>query len=155
MHCTSYTYWVGSSGLSVLIIFQTWVFARNSYYVSRYLDEESSDTIHSTFPQMQTTSMAANSKCSRKTHHSGMKISVANKICNEEEKDESSAQRLMTPNSTTTNDNEVEEGSRDPKWPRFSEEDYIVFCFREDGAIHMINESKPSKTYDENNNKVG
>ncbi|XP_075475847.1 protein BREAKING OF ASYMMETRY IN THE STOMATAL LINEAGE-like [Primulina tabacum] len=92
--------------------------------------------------------MNANSKCSSKTHDSGVKTSVANKICNEEEKYESNAQRLTA--NSTTNDNEVEEGSRDRKWP---EEDYIVFCFREDGAIHLINESKPSKTYGDNNKK--
>ncbi|XP_073294279.1 protein BREAKING OF ASYMMETRY IN THE STOMATAL LINEAGE-like [Primulina huaijiensis] len=92
--------------------------------------------------------MTANSKCSSKTHDSGVKTSVANKKCNEEEKYESSAQRLTA--NSITNDNEVEEGSRDRKWP---EEDYIVFCFREDGAIHLINESKPSKTYGDNNKK--
>lgn len=27
-------------------------------------------------------------------------------------------------------------------WPSFEEEDYIVFCFEEDGAIHMVKEVK-------------
>ncbi|KAH6801068.1 hypothetical protein C2S52_001532 [Perilla frutescens var. hirtella] len=31
--------------------------------------------------------------------------------------------------------------------PRFAEEDYIVFCFGEDGEIQMINDAKSSETY--------
>ncbi|XP_073269620.1 protein BREAKING OF ASYMMETRY IN THE STOMATAL LINEAGE-like [Primulina huaijiensis] len=123
------------------------------FYPCRFpLEEESPGTIiRSTIPQMQKARMDANSKRSSKTRDSSRKTSDANKICNEEEKGESSAQSSTL---DSTDDNEVEEGSsRDPKWPRFSEEDYIVFCFREDGAIHMINDSKPSKTYDENNKK--
>ncbi|KZV21707.1 protein BREAKING OF ASYMMETRY IN THE STOMATAL LINEAGE [Dorcoceras hygrometricum] len=121
------------------------------FYACRFpSDEESSDAILSTLPQVQNTIMAANSRCSSKTCDSCRKTSFANKMCNEEANGESSAQS-STLNST--DDNEVEEGRRDPKWPRFSEEDYIVFCFREDGAIHMINESKPSKTYDDNSKK--
>ncbi|XP_073138144.1 protein BREAKING OF ASYMMETRY IN THE STOMATAL LINEAGE [Henckelia pumila] len=109
------------------------------FYACRFpLDEESSDAISSSFPPMQNASSS--------------KISVANKICNEEEKGETSAQSWKLNNSTNHESESVEEGSRDSKWPRFSEEDYIVFCFREDGAIHMINENKPSKTYDHHDN---
>lgn len=34
------------------------------------------------------------------------------------------------------------EGENDSSWPRFSEEDYIVFCFEEDGGIHIVEDKK-------------
>lgn len=33
--------------------------------------------------------------------------------------------------------------------PRFAEEEYIVFCFREDGEIDMVNEGRSSEEHDE------
>ncbi|XP_059303758.1 protein BREAKING OF ASYMMETRY IN THE STOMATAL LINEAGE [Lycium ferocissimum] len=36
----------------------------------------------------------------------------------------------------------AEEGEKDSNWPRFSEEDYIVFCFEEDGGIHIVEDRK-------------
>ncbi|KAK4350377.1 hypothetical protein RND71_029690 [Anisodus tanguticus] len=36
----------------------------------------------------------------------------------------------------------VEEGENDSNWPRFSEEDYIVFCFEDDGGIHIVEDRK-------------
>lgn len=36
----------------------------------------------------------------------------------------------------------AEEGENDSSWPRFSEEDYIVFCFEDDGGIHIIEDRK-------------
>ncbi|KAL8506333.1 hypothetical protein ACS0TY_017270 [Phlomoides rotata] len=35
--------------------------------------------------------------------------------------------------------------------PRFAEEEYIVFCFREDGEIDMVNEGSSSEEHDECN----
>ncbi|KAM3318875.1 protein BREAKING OF ASYMMETRY IN THE STOMATAL LINEAGE [Capsicum chacoense] len=35
-----------------------------------------------------------------------------------------------------------EEGENDSSWPRFSEEDYIVFCFEDDGGIHIVEDKK-------------
>lgn len=38
----------------------------------------------------------------------------------------------------------VENGSvDDSRWPHFSDEDYIVFCFREDGAFDVVKDGKP------------
>ncbi|XP_010318876.1 protein BREAKING OF ASYMMETRY IN THE STOMATAL LINEAGE [Solanum lycopersicum] len=34
------------------------------------------------------------------------------------------------------------EGENDSSWPRFSEEDYIVFCFEDDGGIHIVEDRK-------------
>ncbi|KAK4362321.1 hypothetical protein RND71_017562 [Anisodus tanguticus] len=36
----------------------------------------------------------------------------------------------------------AEEGENDSNWPRFSEEDYIVFCFEDDGGIHIVEDRK-------------
>ncbi|KAA8542590.1 hypothetical protein F0562_023742 [Nyssa sinensis] len=41
----------------------------------------------------------------------------------------------------------AEKGSDDSSWPRFADEDYIVFCFREDGAIHVVKDGK-SESFD-------
>lgn len=35
-----------------------------------------------------------------------------------------------------------EKGENDSSWPRFSEEDYIVFCFEDDGGIHIVEDRK-------------
>ncbi|XP_016493147.1 protein BREAKING OF ASYMMETRY IN THE STOMATAL LINEAGE-like isoform X3 [Nicotiana tabacum] len=39
----------------------------------------------------------------------------------------------------------AEEGGNDSSWPRFSEEDYIVFCFEDDGGIHIVEDKKSEK----------
>ncbi|XP_056684602.1 uncharacterized protein [Spinacia oleracea] len=39
--------------------------------------------------------------------------------------------------STSSGSGDVEE----PDWPPFADEDYIVFCFEEDGAFHVIEDS--------------
>ncbi|CAN4088331.1 unnamed protein product [Withania somnifera] len=36
----------------------------------------------------------------------------------------------------------AEEGENDSSWPRFSQEDYIVFCFEDDGEIHIVEDRK-------------
>ncbi|EEF47712.1 protein BREAKING OF ASYMMETRY IN THE STOMATAL LINEAGE isoform X2 [Ricinus communis] len=36
----------------------------------------------------------------------------------------------------------VENKSNDTSWPHFQEEDYIVFCFREDGAFDVVKDCK-------------
>ncbi|KAF5734636.1 hypothetical protein HS088_TW15G00128 [Tripterygium wilfordii] len=50
---------------------------------------------------------------------------------------------------------ETEDGSEESSWPHFRDEDYIVFCFRDDGAIDVLKESSEndetvSKTSHEN-----
>ncbi|CAN4086224.1 unnamed protein product [Withania somnifera] len=36
----------------------------------------------------------------------------------------------------------AQEVENDSNWPRFSEDDYIVFCFEEDGGIHIVEDRK-------------
>ncbi|GLT54607.1 hypothetical protein SLA2020_277930 [Shorea laevis] len=38
----------------------------------------------------------------------------------------------------------VENGPDDSRWPHYSDEDYIVFCFREDGAFDVVKETSRS-----------
>lgn len=33
----------------------------------------------------------------------------------------------------------------EPKWPHFAEEDYIVFCFKEDGAFDVVKDGYNNK----------
>lgn len=46
----------------------------------------------------------------------------------------------------STNSQENEEENADSSWPRFAEEDYIVFFFREDGGIHMVNDGNSEES---------
>ncbi|GMQ10572.1 hypothetical protein CsSME_00053522 [Camellia sinensis var. sinensis] len=48
------------------------------------------------------------------------------------------------PSSTQSNNIELEEKEIDESsWPHFADEDYIIFCFKEDGAIHVVQDGKP------------
>ncbi|CAL5445031.1 unnamed protein product [Camellia sinensis] len=48
------------------------------------------------------------------------------------------------PSSTQSNNIELEEKEIDESsWPNFADEDYIVFSFKEDGAIHVVQDGKP------------
>lgn len=49
-------------------------------------------------------------------------------------------------NGVSSSIEEEEDGSNDRRWPSFADEEYIVFSFRKDGAIHMKKERKPSET---------
>lgn len=48
-------------------------------------------------------------------------------------------------NAVSSIEEEEKDGSNDRRWPSFEDEEYIVFSFRKDGAIHMIKERKPSE----------
>ncbi|CAL5441532.1 unnamed protein product [Camellia sinensis] len=46
--------------------------------------------------------------------------------------------------STQSNNIELEKTEIDESsWPHFGDEDYIVFCFKEDGVIHVVQDGKP------------
>ncbi|KAF5933788.1 hypothetical protein HYC85_029959 [Camellia sinensis] len=48
------------------------------------------------------------------------------------------------PSSTQSNNIKLEEKEIDESsWPNFADKDYIVFCFKEDGAIHVVKDGKP------------
>lgn len=49
-------------------------------------------------------------------------------------------------NGVSSSIEEEEDGNNDRRWPSFADEEYIVFSFRKDGAIHMKKERKPSET---------
>ncbi|XP_038678594.1 protein BREAKING OF ASYMMETRY IN THE STOMATAL LINEAGE isoform X2 [Tripterygium wilfordii] len=45
---------------------------------------------------------------------------------------------------------ETEDGSEESSWPHFRDEDYIVFCFRDDGAIDVLKESRSESLSERN-----
>ena len=47
--------------------------------------------------------------------------------------------RRVTIGSMSSGSADVDE----PDWPPFADEDYIVFCFEEDGAFHVVMEESP------------
>ncbi|GFZ16960.1 hypothetical protein Acr_26g0002300 [Actinidia rufa] len=63
---------------------------------------------------------------------------MANK-CNQE--------RDSSPSSTQATNSRRDENRilDDSSWTRFADEDYIVFCFRKDGAIHVVKDGKKPK----------
>ncbi|KAK4402547.1 protein BREAKING OF ASYMMETRY IN THE STOMATAL LINEAGE [Sesamum angolense] len=107
------------------------------FYACRLpLDEESD--IRSKPSQTLNESAVSNSKHAVRGHRTSRKTSTVDRTCSED-RGESSVQSSSLTNSRGRRLDE----------PRFAEEDYIVFCFREDGAIHMIGEGKSSEAYDE------
>ncbi|KAL7153055.1 hypothetical protein ABFS83_04G139500 [Erythranthe nasuta] len=66
---------------------------------------------------------------------------VANKNCKEEENDDVIIRGESILQSSSQNDIAVKSEDGSMAEPRFAEEDYIVFCFRDDGEIHMVNEA--------------
>lgn len=57
-----------------------------------------------------------------------------------EKQEKSSAEN---PNENIVISRDTDDGSSERRCPNFAEEEYIVFCFRDDGAIHMIKERRP------------
>ncbi|KAK4426932.1 protein BREAKING OF ASYMMETRY IN THE STOMATAL LINEAGE [Sesamum alatum] len=96
------------------------------------LDEESD--IRSKPSQTSNENVVFNSKRAVRSHRKSRKTSAV-------DRGESSVQSSSLTNSRG--------GRLDEPW--FAEEDYIVFCFREDGGIHMIGEGKSSESYHESN----
>ncbi|PIN12667.1 hypothetical protein CDL12_14725 [Handroanthus impetiginosus] len=89
------------------------------FYACRFPLEEEHEIKGNKTPQISNGSINLDCKC-------GKMSNVKKKIC--PKKQENSVQNSL----------ENASGAE----PRFADEDYIVFCFREDGEIHMINERK-------------
>ncbi|KAG8388789.1 hypothetical protein BUALT_Bualt02G0161700 [Buddleja alternifolia] len=89
------------------------------FYACRSPLEEEPDNQCSKQPQMPNKSI----KRERRRHETSKKMSI---VKNEE--------------GESVQSSSLNKGAE----PSFAEEDYIVFCFREDGAIHMIDECKSS-----------
>ena len=51
--------------------------------------------------------------------------------------------RRVTIGSTLSSSSGGPGDVEEPDWPPFADEDYIVFCFEEDGAFHVVMEDSP------------
>ncbi|KAK6149169.1 hypothetical protein DH2020_016694 [Rehmannia glutinosa] len=113
------------------------------FYACRLpLDEEPADTFCSKPTQMSSNGNTTfDSKVSSRAHKAREK-----KLSR---KDGEESVQILSRNISKTG--RVAENGNRPVEPRFAEEDYIVFCFREDGEIDMINDgnNKPSEAYDQ------
>lgn len=103
----------------------------------RSTSDEESD-VRSKPSQTSKEGVVFDSKHTVRAHRTSRKTSIVDKTCGED-----GGESIQS--SSLNNSRGGREGE-----PRFAEEDYIVFCFREDGAIHMIEEGKSSEAYDEN-----
>ncbi|CAK9147908.1 unnamed protein product [Ilex paraguariensis] len=61
--------------------------------------------------------------------------------CKEEKEESVESHETQTIDDTAVRSAE-KQTTDDSSWPRFAEEDYIVFCFQEDGAIHVLKDRK-------------
>lgn len=109
-------------------------------YILSFPDDESNDAYRSSAPQ----------KLPRKNlgfDAKGTESRVMNQTSKKKSRHKSrrSKERQSKLSSTQTKDAiSVENGSVDDScWPHFSDEDYIVFCFREDGAFDVVKDGKP------------
>ncbi|CAL5445027.1 unnamed protein product [Camellia sinensis] len=72
----------------------------------------------------------------KKTFHETNKMATCDNKCD--------GDKETAPSSTQSNNIKLEEKEIDESsWPNFADEDYIVFCFKEDGAIHVVKDGKP------------
>ncbi|XP_028081345.1 protein BREAKING OF ASYMMETRY IN THE STOMATAL LINEAGE-like [Camellia sinensis] len=72
----------------------------------------------------------------KKTFHETNKMASCNNKCD--------GDKETVPSSTQSNNIELEEKEIDESsWPHFADEDYIIFCFKEDGGIHVVQDGKP------------
>lgn len=99
-------------------------------------------------PDMSSGSIVFDSKGGDRRHKASGKMSIAKKMCKEVggELVQSSSY-----NNSSSGGQAAEDGNQAE--PHLEEEDYIVFCFREDGAIRIINEGKSSEAYEENDDR--
>ena len=74
----------------------------------------------------------------------GSKVNETNKkMSRHKKRNKEKKPKLSSTQSKDSNNIPVENGSDDTRWPHFSDEDYIVFCFREDGAFDVVKDGKP------------
>lgn len=87
---------------------------------------------------MPVKNIAFEMKGNRRVNQTTKKTSRQRRVRNKEKPPKLSSTQAIDSNIA------VENGPDDDScWPHFSDEDYIVFCFREDGAFDVVKDGKP------------
>ncbi|XP_060670997.1 protein BREAKING OF ASYMMETRY IN THE STOMATAL LINEAGE [Ziziphus jujuba] len=94
--------------------------------------------------------MDLDTNCNSRSNKAKKKISTPQKKCSREGQLELGSTREVK--DTTTVQPLERSHIEEPSWPHFAEEDYIVFCFKEDGDFDVVkdgyNKSEASSCID-------
>ncbi|XP_022775848.1 protein BREAKING OF ASYMMETRY IN THE STOMATAL LINEAGE-like [Durio zibethinus] len=101
------------------------------------LEEEPEAHLSSSPPQLRIRNMVFETKDDTRDKKSNRRLSRQNRC-------DTDRQINLSP-TVSRNTGSVENGSDNSSWPRFSDEEYIVFCFREDGAFDVVKDNKESE----------
>ncbi|XWS60400.1 hypothetical protein CRYUN_Cryun07bG0033400 [Craigia yunnanensis] len=99
--------------------------------------EEEPETHRSSSPQLPIRNMVFETKDDTRDKKSNKRPSRRNR-CNKD-------RQLNQSPTVSSNTVSVENGSDNSSWPCFSDEEYIVFCFREDGAFDVVKDNSKSE----------
>nr|XP_023878474.1 protein BREAKING OF ASYMMETRY IN THE STOMATAL LINEAGE [Quercus suber] len=115
------------------------------FLACRFPIDDEPNTYRSSSPQ-PVKNMSFDKKGDSKANQNNKKMSWHKKRSKEKRPKLSSTQQPKDSNNNIP----VENGADEARWPHFSDEEYIVFCFREDGAFDVVKDGKPetSKPFD-------
>ncbi|XP_022738751.1 protein BREAKING OF ASYMMETRY IN THE STOMATAL LINEAGE-like [Durio zibethinus] len=100
------------------------------FLACRFPLEEEPEIHRSSSPQLPIRNMVFETKDETRDKKRNKRLSRRNRCNNDRQlKQSPTVSRIDTP---------VENGNDNSSWPRFSDEEYIVFCFREDGAFDVV-----------------
>ncbi|XVF08890.1 hypothetical protein REPUB_Repub07fG0043200 [Reevesia pubescens] len=120
------------------------------FLACRFPLEEEPQTHRSSSPQLPIRNMVFETKDDTKDKKCNKRLSRRNR-CNKDRQ-----LNLSTP-TVSRNIASVENGSSDcdnGSWPCFSDEEYIVFCFREDGAFDVVKDNNKSEESNQSSRKL-
>ncbi|KAM4106829.1 hypothetical protein ACJW30_04G092400 [Castanea mollissima] len=115
------------------------------FLACRFPIDDEPNTYRSSSPQ-PVKNMSFDKKGDSKVNQNNKKMSWHKKRSKEKRSKLSSTQQPKD----SSNNIPVENVADEARWPHFSDEEYIVFCFREDGAFDVVKDGKPetSKPFD-------
>ncbi|XWS51264.1 hypothetical protein CRYUN_Cryun12cG0161800 [Craigia yunnanensis] len=108
-----------------------------SYFLACRCPLEEPETHRSSSPQLPIGSMVFETKDDTRDKKSNKRLSRQNRC----DKD----RQLNLSPTVSKNTASVENGSDNSSWTPFSDEEYIVFCFREDGAFDVVKDNSKSE----------
>ncbi|XVF49904.1 hypothetical protein PTKIN_Ptkin04bG0053400 [Pterospermum kingtungense] len=111
------------------------------FLACRFPLEEETETHRSSSPQLPIQNMVFETKDETRDKKRTKRVSRRNRY----NKDRQLNQSPKVSRNTAS----VENGGDNSSWPCFSDEEYIVFCFREDGAFDVVKDNSKSEDSNE------
>ena len=108
---------------------------------------EEPETHHSSSPQLPIGNLVFETKDDTRDKKSNKRLSRRNRC----DKD----RQLNLSPTVSKNTASVEKGSDNSNWTPFSDEEYIVFCFREDGAFDVVKDNSKSEESNQSSRSSG